>query len=491
VADLAISLFDARKISQDTRNKIINTLFVLAKPKAIINATHFINFVEKRIAKNKLAQSQIAERKATGQFHTTLDGHYQKEIQKIIDTYLQKISDKNVNNGAVLVLNHQTNEVISWVVAFAGKKGKAFNSYDPIQVLRQPGSTLKPYLYARAFERGYEASTLINDSELIEGIGLGSHTYRNYSNNHYGNISVRESLANSLNIPAVKTLRFLGTQDFLTFLKRFGIMSLQKHPDYYGDGLALGNSEVTLLELTRAYSTLARMGNFKKLSVLENEHQHQPETTILDEKIASLIADILSDPIARSKEFGFNSILNLPNQTAVKTGTSSDYRDAWVFGYDDKYTVGIWFGNLNYESMKKITGSKGPAVIMKTTFSLLNKHRETKALYLSNNLIKKRDKKNSDEYYLKETITEEKESEQLFKIIQPSRNLIMARDPRIPDSLESYIFKIENGDKFKSFTWQLNGKTIAITKEPELEWFIKQGSFTLEVNGDKVHFSVQ
>ena len=480
IEDLADKLFKDKKITKILRDEIYASKLVVAKEKAIVNASHFINYVDTKI-KNK----------QTNKIHTTLDGYYQHEIQNILDAQLKKLKIKNVNNGAVLVLNHHTNEVISWVVGFAGKKDKSFNSYDPIRVLRQPGSTLKPFLYARAFEKGYEASTLIDDSELREGVGLGSHTYRNYSNHHYGKISVRESLANSLNIPAVKTLQFIGTQDFLEFLNRFGILSLDKHPNFYGDGLALGNSEVTLLELTRAYSTLARMGSYKELSVLENEYALHVEKNIIDEKITSLLADILSDPLARSKEFGFNSILNLPNQTAVKTGTSSDYRDAWVFGYDDKYTVGVWFGNLNYESMKKVTGSSGPAVVLKTTFALLNKHRQTHALYLSKDLIKIRDENFNDEYYLNPLHVEPKKIVEKFKIIQPSKNLIMAKDPRIPDNLESYIFKVSEDKSLKNYVWYINDKKIATTDKPEYEWFIKRGDFVLEINGAKVKFSVK
>jgi len=477
---LANTLFTAGMISKSTLANIAETHFVLAKQKDIIHARHFIDYVT----------TQVKEERS-GKVHTTLDGHFQVEIQKILDTTLTKLKNKNVQNGAVLVLDHQRNEVVSWVVGYAGEKGKNKNSYDPIRVPRQPGSTLKPFLYARAFEKGYEASTLLDDSELREGVGSGSHTYKNYSNHHYGEVTVRESLANSLNIPAVKTLQYVTTADFLSLLQKFGIHSLQEHPDYYGDGLALGNSGVTLLELTRAYATLARMGSYKDISVLQNAHTKQDEHKVLDVKIASLVGDILSDPIARAKEFGVNSVLNMSTQTAVKTGTSSDYHDAWVFGYNDKYTVGIWFGNLNYERMKEITGSKGPALVLKTTLDLLNKHRDTKALYLSQDLIKRRDKYGKDEYYLHPQTAKKSEEVKRFKIVQPSKNLIMAKDPRIPDSLESYRFKVENGEKFEQFVWRLNNKVIATTTEPSLEWFVQRGSFVLEVNAEEVHFSVQ
>jgi len=477
IETLATSLYKAKIITKKSLSAISTSVFNLGEQKSIINARHFIAYV-----------STTIQDKSTDKVNTTLDGYFQTEIQKMLNTTL---SSKNVQNGAVLVLDHQRNEVIAWVVGFADEDHSHTNSYDPILQPRQPGSTLKPFLYAQAFEKGYEASTLIDDSELREGVGLGSHTYKNYSNLHYGEISVREALANSLNIPAVKTLQYVGTANFLSFLQKVGIKSLQEHPNYYGDGLALGNSEVTLLELTRAYATLARMGSYKEVSFLENHYLQQEETQVIDEKIASLIGDILSDPLARAKEFGFNSILNMQTQTAVKTGTSNDYHDAWVFGYNDKYTVGIWFGNLNYEKMDEITGSKGPAVVLKTTLNLLNRHRETHPLYLSPDLIKERDAKGRDEYYLRAPTHHTDKKLREFKITQPSKNLIMAKDPRIPDTLESYMFKVKNGAQFQKYVWKLNGKIIATTTEPELEWFIQRGQFLLEVNGEKVHFSVQ
>jgi penicillin-binding protein 1C len=156
------------------------------------------------------------------------------------------------------------------------------------------------------------------------------YTYHNYSRSHYGNISVREALGNSLNIPAIRTIQFVGPEKFLSFLRELGVESLSQHPNVYGDGLALGNGELTLFELVEAYTVLARMGDHKPLTALQGEHRQRNNRRIFSADIASLVADILSDPAAREKEFGWNSILNFPHQTAVKTGTSSDYRDAWA-----------------------------------------------------------------------------------------------------------------------------------------------------------------
>jgi penicillin-binding protein 1C len=132
-------------------------------------------------------------------------------------------------------------------------------------------STLKPLLYARALIKGWTAATLLDDSPLDEGIGLGMHSYQNYSHDYYGLISLREALGNSLNIPALKAMQYVGTETFLSFLYELGIQSLLAHPNVYGDGLALGNGELTLYELVQAYSALARMDDFKPLSFLQGQ----------------------------------------------------------------------------------------------------------------------------------------------------------------------------------------------------------------------------
>ena len=165
--------------------------------------------------------------------------------------------------------------------------------------------------------------------------------------------------------------------------------SLLQTPDFYGDGLVLGNGEVTLFELVQAYSTLAARGVYLPLKVTLNEDQVAGEfpVRIFSPEVASLIGNILSDSSARRLEFGSGGVLNFPVQTAVKTGTSNDYRDAWAVGYNNDYTVGIWMGNMDRSAMDRITGAKGPAVVLRSVFAELNRNPETKPLYLSPNLV--------------------------------------------------------------------------------------------------------
>jgi len=176
-------------------------------------------------------------------FGTTLDPNVQLTAQQILDSALGGLARRHVRDGALLVIYHQRNEVLAWVV------GGGHSGYDTALTPRQPGSTMKPLLYAVALERGWTAATLIDDSDLSEAVGAGQHTFHNYSHRQYGLLRLREALGNSLNIPAVKTLKFVGEDAFMDRLRKSGVSSLTQHPDYYGDGLALGNGEVSLYEM--------------------------------------------------------------------------------------------------------------------------------------------------------------------------------------------------------------------------------------------------
>jgi penicillin-binding protein 1C len=502
IEDLASRLYREKMMTPLQYNTIKKSQLHTVPPQKRVDAHHFIAFVS----------SQLPQESQDKRFiQTTLDPDLQEFAQKTLDTKITSLNSKNVHNGAAIIIDHHTNEILAWVVAYAGEKNRHFNSYDPVLVPRQPGSTLKPFLYALALQKGWEASTIIKDTPLSEGVGLGMHSYHNYSNQHYGDITLREALGNSLNIPAIKTIQYVGIESFLHAMHRFGITTLTQHPNYYGDGIALGNSEVTLYELSRAYAVLARMGTYKELLSFKHHNDPNEKKHLLSQKVASLIGNILSDPTARAKEFGRYSILNLPHQTAIKTGTSSDYRDAWVLGFDDRYTIGVWFGNLDYQSMNKVTGSSGPAYVLKTLFSHLSKNRESKALFLSDKLIKKRlciKEKNAkeqqckmiDEFLLHSDSKPIPKEESDIKIVAPTKNLILAKDPRIPDEMEYYTFKAALPKKSKKVEWYLNNTLTATTTNPSFEWAVTRGDYDLHVkvfleDGERVsgsvHFSVK
>ncbi len=470
-----------------------------------VRASHFAKYIYENNKNN------------THTIHTTIDLNLQAETQKILETRLNDIKEKNVKNGAVLIVDHSNNEILSWVVAGDSLTEYPGGAIDAVITPRQPGSTLKPLLYTIALEQVLTAATLIDDSPLRESVGVGMHTYHNYSRLHYGPISIREALGNSLNIPAIKTLQLIGTENFLKILNNLGIKSLDQHPDIYGDGLALGNGEITLYELVQAYTTLARHGQFMPL---RSTHQYAKDQNthskkrVFNKESSSLIANILSDKSARTREFGRGGLLNFPIQTAVKTGTSNDYRDSWAVGFNHKYTVGVWMGNMDRSSTKKVTGSVGPAYVLRSIFAELNQHQDSKALYLSPKLVKETVCKETGHAPIKSSITEQKctpfnewfipgtlpkpdqklahnpSSQSIpIRIQQPSPNLQMAMDPRIPDDKEQFKFTLNQTHEDIKVKWFLDEQLLAETTEASYEWALERGQHRLRaevVLGDEL-----
>src|SRR5690625_754111 len=256
--------------------------------------------------------------------HTTLNPSLQLFVQQTLRERVRALADRGVRNGAALVVNNQTGAVLAWAVA---PKTGAY-AIDTVLTPRQPGSALKPFVYGLAMAKlGWQPSHIIHDTPLAERIDSGVHRYRNYSGHHYGRVSLRYALANSLNIPAVRTAQAVGVQPIINVLHRFGFRTFHKSANYYGPAIALGDGPVTLFDMVQGYASLARHGKYLPLHVLKGISQ--PDAVqVLPAPVTSLLADILSDPDARSAEFGPNSILDLPLPPAVKTGTSSDYHDA-------------------------------------------------------------------------------------------------------------------------------------------------------------------
>ncbi|MEK8019292.1 MAG: transglycosylase domain-containing protein, partial [Candidatus Parabeggiatoa sp.] len=262
IARLAVLLLKQGLITQADYQDILTTPLDLHDAHLPVQATHFVNYV---YASQSLPALQIM-----GHLQTTLNSSLQRVVQEILNQRVQDLQSKKVNNGAVLVVEHQSNEILAWVNVGPPSLEKPGSLIDAVLTPRQPGSTLKPFLYASALEKGWTAATLIEDSPLAEPVGTGMHSFRNYSRNYYGPLRLRNALGNSLNIPAIRTIQFVGTDSFLHRLRQLGFKSLTAHPDYYGDGLALGNGGVTLLELVQAYATLANQGRFLPLKVLHN-----------------------------------------------------------------------------------------------------------------------------------------------------------------------------------------------------------------------------
>jgi penicillin-binding protein 1C len=448
-----------------------------------VRADHFVQYLYQ--IKPPLAVS------GQGRLRTTLDAGLQHTVQTILDHRIQDLKDRGARNGAALVVDHQRSQVLAWVNSGAYLDEVPASWIDAITTPRQPGSTLKPLLYALALENGWTAATLVDDRPLSEPVGRGLHSYHNYSRRHYGPLRVREALGNSLNIPAVRAIQFVGVANFLDCLRTLGIRSLQQHPDFYGDGLALGNGEITLLELIRAYAVLARQGTYRPLAYSMTAAPRQPETRrIFSAETASLIGNILSDPQARRLEFGNGSLLRFPVQTAVKTGTSSDYRDAWAVGFNHRFTVGIWIGNLDHRTTDGVTGSNGPALVLRTVFAELNRHQHTRPLYLSPRLVKAEICRDSglpadgdcaslSEWFAPGTepqaqAARPKDAPAVY-LSQPAQGMQLAMDPRIAKTQQAFLFKLANLPDNTPVDWYVDDKLAATTSTGEYLWTLQPG----------------
>jgi penicillin-binding protein 1C len=320
------------------------------------------------------------------QIRTTLDLSLQEFVEAQVRQTVQGLRQHQGHHAAALVIHNGTGEVLAYVGSpdyFTLESGRN----DGVQALRQPGSTLKPFLYQLALEqRLIQPNTVLADIPTYYAIpGAQLYNPTDYSKTFLGPVRVRVALANSLNVPAVRVLEQVGVGKFLDRLHQLGFAHLRHPPEYYGLGLALGSGEVSLWQLTQAYVTLARQGRAIPLQSLlpapTNTHSQLQLKSPAPAAIASpaswsLIRDMLSDTHARAKAFGVDSMLDLPFPAAVKTGTSSNYRDTWTVGFTPEYTVATWVGNFDGQPMRQVSGVTGAAPLWNRIMLHLYEHRQ-------------------------------------------------------------------------------------------------------------------
>ncbi|MBO4520604.1 MAG: transglycosylase domain-containing protein [Alphaproteobacteria bacterium] len=454
--------FEQGLINENELNAALREKMTLVPPALTIQAPHFLEYV----------RSLTPE--AGKAVETTLDAFLQKKAAELTLQRLKDLKYRHVSNAAVLIADRRTGEILAWVSETINPDTKAINA---VLVPRQPASAQKPLLYGVALTKGMTAATKIKDSPFSKAVGQGVHHFKNYSRTYYGDVTLRQALGNSLNIPALKTIEFIGYQTYYDFLKNFGFVQFDKPADFYREGLALGNAEMTLFSLTQAYLMLANGGMTKSLRVYKAQ-EIPAEKRALPETAASLIGHILSDPLARQWEFGTDSVLNFPVQTAVKTGTSTGYRDAWAMGYNRDFVAGVWFGNLNYEPMSDVTGAAGPALLLRSIFTELNKIKTSGALELSPEL-EKRTVDGKTEYF-DPNVTETYRIEAPDCIVtSPENGVMLAIDPRIPPEYQQYPFSVSCVPEGASVVWNVDGKEVWQGRENTFLWRISRGSHTV------------
>jgi penicillin-binding protein 1C len=296
---------------------------------------------------------------------TTIDASLQREIAGIIAAQKRDLLDHGAHSVAVAVLDNRTGEWLAWEGS-GDYFGTDFGGgIDGVTALRQPGSALKPFTYALAFERGDSPATVLADvpSHFATAEKGVVYTPRNYDGRYRGPLRVRSALAGSENVPAVAMAAKLGPASLLRFLRRTGFSDFEKTADYYGVGLTLGDAEVRLEQLVAAYSMFARGGVYLEPTMLKRQPQTGNRQRVVSERTAFWITDILSDPDAREYVFGRGGNLDFPFTVAVKTGTSQAYRDNWTVGYTKDVTVGVWVGNFDRTSLRNSTGVTGAGPI--------------------------------------------------------------------------------------------------------------------------------
>ena len=322
--------------------------------------------VAPHFARRVLAQAQSqaktpASAPLPAQITSTLRAPLQRFAVQTLDQHLRELRGGNVEDGAIVVLDNASGEVLAWVGS-SGPLGQA-SEVDGVLAQRQPGSTLKPFLYGQAMaQHRLTAASLIEDSPAHIPTASGLYIPQNYDRQFKGWVSVRTALAASLNVPAVRTLVMVSPEAFFRQLQAVGL-PLRESGGYFGYSLALGSSEVQLLHLTNAFRALANGGRFSPVApaLLPARPVVPAFTRALDENAAFIVGDILSDPNARARTFGTDSVLATRFWTAVKTGTSKDMRDNWAVGWSQRYTVGVWVGNASGAAMHDVSGSSGAA----------------------------------------------------------------------------------------------------------------------------------
>jgi penicillin-binding protein 1C len=311
---------------------------------------------------------------------STLSAPLQRFAVQTLRQHLRELRGRHVDDGAVVVLDNATGEVLAYVGS-SNELSRAAD-VDGAAALRQPGSTLKPFLYAQAiFEKRLTAASLIDDSSAQIPTPGGLYIPQNYDRQFKGWVSSRTALGASLNVPAVRALVMVSPDAFARQLRAVGL-PLKESGDYYGFSLALGSAEVSLLNLTNAYRTLANGGRFGAVQFAQPARVAALALVlapVLDPRAAFITTDILADPLARARTFGTDSVLSTRFWTAVKTGTSKDMRDNWAIGYSERYTVGVWVGNASGAPMWDVSGTTGAAPVWAALMNHLHRSQPSRA----------------------------------------------------------------------------------------------------------------
>lgn len=437
----------------------------------------------------RLRQQQKQAGLTGGIVQMTLDADLQRVALRSLRDQLQFLVHQQVRDGAAVVMDNRTGDIVAWV-GNAGALSSA-EHVDGVTALRQAGSTLKPFLYALSFEQGWlTPASLLDDTPQALGTDNGLYVPQNYDKEFKGWVSVRTALAASLNIPAVTTLDKTGVQEFHTRLQQLGYAHLDPDPVRYGYSLALGSADVSLLEQVRAFSALLNQGVLRPARLFATDSPASPaEVTVMSPEAAWQVADILSDPSARTITFGLDNPLVTSKWSAVKTGTSKDMRDNWAIGGDPYYTVGVWVGNFDGGPMHDVSGVTGAAPAWHAIMQYLQGSHDEARPRRPDGLVKAAVRFAEDievpreEFFLKGTeMSVISRSEHLpARIRFPVDGAVLSLDPDIP--VRNQKLHLQMSPVEDQASWWLNGRRLGAGND--LTWPLSGGRHRLELRSAK------
>ena len=407
-----------------------------------------------------------------GSVPSTLDAGLQRLAIAQLRGQLAELQGRQVEDGAVVVLDNRSGEVLAWVGSSGSYSGAA--QVDAVLARRQPGSTLKPFIYGLAFERRLiTPASLVDDAPAQLATRSGVYAPQNYDRDFKGWVSARTALGASLNVPAVRVAAMLPPDTLFNRLNELGL-ALSESGGYHGHALALGAADVSLLALTNAYRSLANGGRYSAVAPLQRPPgpgTQPPSRRVLDAGASYLVTDVLADNNARVRTFGFDSALATRGFAAVKTGTSKDMRDNWCIGYTSRYTVGVWVGNASGAPMHGVSGVSGAAPIWHALVTALHAQQPSLAPAPPPGVLQRQVRfagtddlveAPRSEWFLAGTEQEVMQAggqmlsvaPQAFGIQLPRDGSLFAIDPDIPPAAQKISFEGQQG------TWVLDGKRL-------------------------------
>jgi penicillin-binding protein 1C len=426
---------------------------------------------------------------------TTIDAEVQRYAIDTLRQHLAELAERGVGDGAIVVLDNATGEVLAYV----GSSGELSSAarVDGVIAPRQAGSTLKPFLYALALDsRLLTAASLVDDSPVAIATERGMYVPQNYDRQFRGMVSVRTALGSSLNVPAVRTLGLVGVDRFHGSLRQLGFDTLTEPDEYYGASLALGGADVNLLALANAYRALANGGVYGPPRFVPAVAAGKAESRrVFGAQASFVVTDVLADRGARAASFGLENPLATRVWSAAKTGTSKDMRDNWCVGFTSRYTVGVWVGNFSGAPMHDVSGVTGAAPIWRDLIHRLHATEPSRKPLAPPGIVEQEVafepavEAERDEWFLAGTQTRlvttsigaNASAAVTPHIRYPAPETIIALDPDIADEHQRVVFQAS--PVLPGMQWRI-GDTVLADAHGRAAWSPVPGRYTLYLESE-------